>query len=145
MGLSPSSRKYNLPRLVTPIPHVKSSTRRPSSYTTYEPSPFVIIPSVIRPNPFVTCLAPKAYKFSALTASVANPLEEEGGEPWRTASGGTQCSWRHRLFFANCCLALRPETVIYNVTMMGAWAWGLHGSISAQIMRTSRPYSVHDG
>ena len=70
--------KYNFsPRLVTPIPHVKSSICRPSSYTTYEPSPFVIMPSVIRPNPFVTCLTPKAYKFSAVMVSVVIPLEGE--------------------------------------------------------------------
>ena len=44
------------------MPQVKSNILRPSSYTTHDPSPFIIRPSVILPIPWLMCLTPNACR-----------------------------------------------------------------------------------
>lgn len=72
----------HLPRFVTPIPQVKSNILLPSSYTTYDPSPFTIIPSVIRPSPLVTWRTPKSCKSSGgVEFVVSAPVAREVWNP----------------------------------------------------------------
>src|SRR5882672_625608 len=60
----------NIPRLVTPMPQVKSNIFLPSSKSTQDPLPFVIIPCVILPMPWLMCLTPNACQ----SVFVCNPL-----------------------------------------------------------------------
>ena len=56
--------RTHLPRLVTPMPHVKSSIFLPSPSVTYEPSALVKTASTTRPSPAVTCFLPNCTKDS---------------------------------------------------------------------------------